>query len=184
MPVRLVKAVSERTIRCWYSSHSSADEITDFLSSLQFGSITSFVCRDEDTPLDSVKAVILNTLKHQNSNTSNGSSTKLWKKKIKFNKRGKRKLYLKKISTNTPDYEYHTEPLRQQRRFVERGVFEGTISETAKTAEETNNSTKTPDYEYHSEPFRQRRCFVKSGDFEEKGSEKKTEKFIQLLNNI
>ena len=29
MPGRLVKAVSERTIRCCYSSHSSADEIID-----------------------------------------------------------------------------------------------------------------------------------------------------------
>ena len=109
MPGRLVKAVSERIIRCCYSSHSSADEIIDFLSSLQFESITLFVCPDKDTPLDSVKAFILNTLKHQNQNTSNDSSTKLWKEKIKFNKRGKRKLYLEKISTNTLDYEYHSE---------------------------------------------------------------------------
>ena len=77
MPGRLVKAVSERTVRCWYSSHSSADEINDFLSSLQFESITPFVCQDKDTPFDSVKAFILNTLKHQNPNTSNDSSTKL-----------------------------------------------------------------------------------------------------------
>ena len=65
IPGRLVKTVSERTIRCCYSSHSSADEIIDFLSSLQFGSITPFVCPDKDAPLDSVKAFILNTLKHQ-----------------------------------------------------------------------------------------------------------------------
>ena len=97
---RLVKAVSERTIRCCYSSHSSTDEIIDFLSSLQFESITPFVCPDKDTPLDSVNVFILNTLKHQNPNTSNDSSTKLWKEKIKFNKRGKRKLYLEKISTH------------------------------------------------------------------------------------
>ena len=43
-PGRLVKAESERTIWCFCSSHSSADEIFDFLSSLQFESITSFVC--------------------------------------------------------------------------------------------------------------------------------------------
>ena len=92
MPGRLVKAVSERPIRCCYSSHSSADELIDFLSSLQFGSITPFVCPAKDTPLDSVKAFILNTLKHQNPKTSHDSSTKLWKEKIKFNKRGKRKL--------------------------------------------------------------------------------------------
>ena len=63
------------------------------------------------------------------------------KEKIKFNNRGKRKLHLEKISTNTADYENHSEPLRQHRRLVE------------------------------------------SGDFEEKDSER-TEKLIQLLNNI
>ena len=135
MPGRLVRAVSERIIQCCYSSHSSADEIYNFLSSVQFESITPFVCPDKDTPLDSVKAFILDTLKNQNLNRSNGSSTNLWKEKIKFNKRGKRRLYLEKISANTPDYEYHSEPLRQQRRFVEGGVFEGKDSETAKTAE-------------------------------------------------
>ena len=180
MPGRLVGAVSERTIQCCYSSHSSADEIIDFLSSLQFGKITPFVCPDKDTPLDSVKAFILITLKHQNPNTSNDSSTKLWKEKIKLNNRGKRKLYLEKISTNTTDYEYHSKQLRQQRCFVEGGDFKGKDSETA---EETNISTKTPDYEYHSEPLRQHRRFVEKGDFEEKDSEK-TEKLIQLLNNI
>ena len=113
MPGRLVKTVSERTIRCCYSLHSSAYEIIDFLSSLQFECITPFVCPDKNTPLDSVKAFNLNTLKHHNPNTSNVSSTELWKEKIKFNERGKRKLYLEKISTNTPDYEYHNEPLRQ-----------------------------------------------------------------------
>ena len=81
--------------------------------------------------------------KHQNPNTSNESSTKLWKEKIKFNKRGKRKLYLEENSIITPDYEYHSEPLRQQRRFVEGGVFEGKDSETAKTAEKTKISTNT-----------------------------------------
>ena len=69
MPGRLVKALSERTVRCCYSSHSSADEIIGFLSSLQFESITSFVCAD--IPLGFVKAFILNTLKLQNPNTSN-----------------------------------------------------------------------------------------------------------------
>ena len=93
-PVRLVKAASERTIRCCYSSHSSADETIDFLSSLQFEINTPFVCPDKDTPLDSVKAYFFNTLKYQNANTSNLSSTKLWKEEIKFNKRSKRKLYL------------------------------------------------------------------------------------------
>ena len=131
MPGRLVKAVSERTLWCCYSSHSSADEIIDFLSSLQFGSSTPFVCPDKDTPLHSVKAFILNTLKHQNPNTLNDSNTKLWKKEVK---RGKRKLYLEKISTNTVDYEYNSSPSRKQRRFVEGGVFEGKDSETAKTA--------------------------------------------------
>ena len=131
------RAVSERTIQCCYSSHSSVDELIDFLSSLQFESITSFVCPDKDTPLDSVKVFILITLKHQNPNMSNDSITKLRKEKINFNKRSKRKLYLEKISTKTPDYEYHSEPLRQQRRFFEGGVLQGKVSETAKTAEET-----------------------------------------------
>ena len=40
---------------------------------------------------------------------------------MKFNKR---KFYLEKISTNTPDYEYHSEALRQHRRFVESVDFE------------------------------------------------------------
>ena len=126
---RLVKAVSERTIRCCYSSHSSADEIIDFLSSLQFGSITPLVFPDEGSPLDSVKAFILITRKHQNPITSNDSSTKSWKEKIKINKRGKCKLYLENISTTTPDYEYHSDPLRQHRRFVESEVFEEKDSE-------------------------------------------------------
>ena len=39
MPGRLVEAVSERTIRFCYSSHSSVDEINDFLSSMQFENI-------------------------------------------------------------------------------------------------------------------------------------------------
>ena len=56
MPVRLVKAVSERTILCCYSLHSSADIIIDFYSSLQFESITPFVCPDKDTSFDSVEA--------------------------------------------------------------------------------------------------------------------------------
>ena len=172
MPGRLVKVVSERTIRCYYSSHSSTDEIIDFLSSLEFESITPFVCPDKDTPLDSVKAFILNTLKHQNPNTSNDSSKKLWKEKNKFNKSGKRKLYLEKISKKTPDYEYHSDSLRQQRSFVEGGVLEGNGTETAKIAEERNISTKTPDYEYHSKPLKQHRRFVESGDFEEKDSER------------
>ena len=101
MPGRLVKAVSERTIRCCYSLHSSVDEIIDFFSRLQFESITPFVCPDKVTPLHSMKTFILNTLKHQNPNTSNDSSTKLWNEQTKSNKRGKRKLYLEKISTNT-----------------------------------------------------------------------------------
>ena len=83
MPGRLVKAVSERAIRCCYSSHYSADEIIDFLSSLQFEKITPFVCPDKDSPL----------------------------------------------SSNTPHYEYRSEPLRQQRRFVEGGGFEEKDSE-------------------------------------------------------
>ena len=53
----------------------------------------------------------------------------MWKEKINFNKRGKRKLYLEKISTNKSDYEYHSEPLRQHRRFVEIGDFEEKDSE-------------------------------------------------------
>ena len=138
---RLVKAVSERTIRCCYSSRSSADEIFDFLSSLQFGSITPLVFPDKGSPLDSVKAFILNTCKHQNPNTSNDSSTKSWKEEIKINKRGKCKLYLEKISTTTPDYEYHSEPLRQHRRFVESEVFEEKDSErTEKLIQWLNNN--------------------------------------------
>ena len=76
-----------------------------------------------------MRVFILNTLKHQNPNTSNDSSTKMWKEKIKFNKRGKRKLYREKISTNTPDYENPSESLRQHRRFVESGDFEEKDSE-------------------------------------------------------
>ena len=139
-----------------------------------------FVYPDKDTPFDSVKASVLFTIKHLNPNTSNDSSTKLWKEKINFNKRGKCKLYLEKISTNSPEYEYHSEPLRQHRRFVEGGVFEGKDSETAKTADETNVSTKTPDYENHSEPLRQQRRFAEIGDFEEMDL-KRTGKLIQLL---
>ena len=59
IPGRSVKAVSERTNGCCYSSHSSADEIIDFLSSLQFGSITPFVCPDKDTKLDSLNVFII-----------------------------------------------------------------------------------------------------------------------------
>ena len=81
-PGRLVKAVSERIIQCCCSSHTSADEIFNFLSSLHFESIKPFVCPDKNTSLDSVNSFILNTLKHQNLNTSNGSSTKLWKRKL------------------------------------------------------------------------------------------------------
>ena len=65
----------------------------------------------------------------------------MWKEKSYFNKRGKRKLYLENFSTNTSVYEYHSEPLRQQRRFVEGGVFEGKNPETVETAEETIIST-------------------------------------------
>ena len=35
------------------------------------------------------------------------------------------------ILTKIPDYEYHSEPLRQHRRFVEGGDFEENDSETA-----------------------------------------------------
>ena len=73
--------------------------------------------------------------------------------------------------------------MRQQRHFVDGGVFEGKGSETAKTAEETIISTKTPDFEYHSEPLRQHRRFVESGDFEENVS-KRTENLIELLKNF
>ena len=113
MPGNLLKARSDRNFCCCYSLHSSASEIIDFPSSLQFESITPFVCPDQDTPLDSVNAFIIKKLKHRNPNPSNDATTKLWKKRINFNERGKRKFYLKKISTNTPEYEYHREPLRQ-----------------------------------------------------------------------
>ena len=133
MPDNLLKARSDRNCCCCYSLHSSASEIIDFLSSLHFESNTSFVCPDKDTPLDSVKAFIIKKLKHRNPNPSNDATTKLWKERIKFNERDKRKFYLKKLSTNTPDYEYHKEPLRQKRRFVESRGFEGKDSETAET---------------------------------------------------
>ena len=93
-----------------------------------------------------MKAFILNTHKHQNPNTSNDASTKLLKEFINFNKTVERRLYLKSNSTNTPEYENHqyaheyNDPLRQQRRFVEGDDFEGKDSETAKTAEETEES--------------------------------------------
>ena len=147
IPGRLLKARCDRNFWCSYSSHSSASEIIDFLSSLHFESITPFVCPDEDTPLDSVKVFIIKKLKHQNAN----ATTKLWKERIKFIERSKRKFYLENISTNTPDYEYHREPLRKQRRFVGGGGFEGKDSETAQTSETVKN---------------------------------RTEKLIQLLNNI
>ena len=79
---------------------------------------------------------------------------------------------MEKISTNSPDYEHHSEPLRQKRRFVEGEVFVGKDLEKVKTAEGTNISTKTPDYEYHIESLRQHRSFVESGDFEEKDSQR------------
>ena len=84
MPGRLIKTASERTTRCCYSLQSSADEIIDFLSFLQFENITPLVCPDKDIPLDSANASIFNKLKHQNPNTSNDSSTKLWKEKNNF----------------------------------------------------------------------------------------------------
>ena len=90
---------------------------------------------------------------------------------------------MKNISTNTQDYKYHSDPLRQERRFVKAGVFEGKDSKTAKTAKETNTPTKTPEYEYHSELLRQHRRFLGGEDFKEKDSER-TEKLIQLLNKI
>ena len=133
MPGRLLKAWSDRDFCCCFSSHSSASEIFHFFSCLQFESITSFVCPDKDTPLDSVKDFIIKKLKQQNPNPSNDATTKLWKERIKFNERGKRKFYLENVLTNTPDYEYHRQPLRQQRRFVEGGPFEETDSETTET---------------------------------------------------
>ena len=91
---------------------------------------------------------------------------------------GKRKLYsIREVNANFIwrkfQETHHGEPLGQQRRFVERGVFEKEDSKTAKTAEETSILTKTPDFEYHSEPLRQHRRFVASGDFEEKDSKRK-----------
>ena len=183
MPGRLVQAVSERTIRCCYSSHSSADEIIDFLSSLQLESITPFVCPDKDTPLDSVKAFILITFKHQKPNTSNDTSTRLWKDKINFNKRGKRKFYLEKYSTKPPDYEYHSEPLRHKDALSNEEFSKERIQKLQKQPRRQIFQKKTPDYEYHSEPLRQPRRFVESGDFEEKDSER-TQKMIQQLINI
>ena len=101
--------------------------------SFRVESITPFVCPDKNTPLDSVKNFIIKKLKHQNPNPSNDATTKLWKGRIKLNERGKRKFYLENVSTNTPDYEYHRQPLRQQRRFVEGGSFEEKDSETTET---------------------------------------------------
>ena len=142
MPGRLVKAVSERTIRCCYSSHSSADEISDFLWSLQFESITPFVFPDKDTPLDSVKAVILNTLEHQNPNTSNDSSTKLRKEKIKFIREANANFIWRKFQQTHQTTNNIVSHYDKKRHYVEGGVFEGKDSETAKTADETNVSTK------------------------------------------
>ena len=65
MPGRLVGVVSERTIRCCYSSHSSADEIIiDLLSSLQFLSITPSVCPDKDTPAETSESKLVKQFDH------------------------------------------------------------------------------------------------------------------------
>ena len=68
MPGVLINAVSERSIRCCYSSHFSADELISLLSSLQFESITPFFCPDKNISLDCVKTFISNNVKHQNPN--------------------------------------------------------------------------------------------------------------------
>ena len=101
MPGRLFRAVSERTIRCCFSSHPSADKMIDFLSILQFESKNPFVCPKKNIPLASVKVFTLITLKHQNPNTSHDASKKLWKEKLKIYKSGKRKLYLQRTFQQT-----------------------------------------------------------------------------------
>ena len=195
----MAKAVSERTIRCFYSSHSSADEVIDFPSSLHFESFTLLFYPDKQAPLKSVKTFNLNMLKHQNANTSNDSSTNLWEEKIKFNKRGKRKLYPKKTSTHqtTNNIRSHEDNIDALSKLV---FSSKRIQKQPKqVADETNISTKTPkqvtdetnistkDYEYHCEPLRQHRRFDEGRYFEEKDSKtavERTEKLIQLLNNF
>ena len=44
----------------------------------------------------------------------------------------------RKFQQNSSDYEHQSEPLGQQRRFVEGEIFERKDSETAKTAQEAN----------------------------------------------
>ena len=178
MPGRLVKAVSERSILC--TLHLTKQLIS-------FRVCSSKVLHPSFVRIKYTTWLCENFY-FKYAQTSEYKHVKRFEYKVverenKFNTRGKRKLHLEKISTNTPDYEYHSEPLGQQRRFVEGGVFEGKYSETAKTAEETNISIKKPDYDYHSEPLRQHKRFVESGKLEEKGSVR-TEKLIHLLNNI
>ena len=93
MPSRLVKAVSEKTIRCCYSTHSSTDEIIDFLSNLKFKNITPFVRPDKETSIESVKSLILNKLRSQFLDASKDAKTEichLWQAEIRFEKKVKR----------------------------------------------------------------------------------------------
>ena len=48
----------------------------------------------------------------------------------------------RKFQKKTLDYEYYSEPLRQQRRFVEGGYFKEKDSETAETAKSKNRTEK------------------------------------------
>ena len=48
----------------------------------------------------------------------------------------------RKFQKKTPDYKYYSEPLRQQRRFVDGGDFEEKDSETTETAKAKNRTEK------------------------------------------
>ena len=94
MPSQLVKAISERTIRCCYSTHSSTEEIVDFLSCLNFKALTPFVRPDKETTIDSVKMLLYRKLRQIKgkelvegpSNEAEDSAGNLWSDKISFSK--------------------------------------------------------------------------------------------------
>ncbi len=98
-PSELVKVIEPHKVRVCYSSHSSLEEVCDFLACLKFDSVTPCVKPNSELSLQDVTKLIYDrtgsrpvtsaiTLPLQNSSES------LWNKKIPFNfeKTSKRKL--------------------------------------------------------------------------------------------
>lgn len=58
VPEELVKSVSELTIRCCYSTHSSLGEVIDFVSHLKFETLTACVKPNNQTTLSAVEELL------------------------------------------------------------------------------------------------------------------------------